>query len=270
MDGTMTSEEANERLFQAAKNGNVNDAKAALTAGADPGARDRWKLTVLHRAARLGQAGVAQLLIENGADLNPTDGWGWTPLHLAAGQGHTELARLLIEHGANPNATDEFELTPLDWAEKNGHAELVAVLRDADEEQPRHAPAAARPLPRREPITPEEATANLFHAIMIGHARYAANAIRDGADVNGRDDRYQQTPLQAAAAAGYVGIVRLLLENGANIRATDKNGKMPADMAAINGHDSIVEMLTTAAQQQEGHAGRVVKRRTSCEPNVGG
>lgn len=66
----MTQEEANLKLFDAARDGNLDRAKEALNAGADPAARDMWRNTPLHWAAENGRRDVARLLIEKGADPN--------------------------------------------------------------------------------------------------------------------------------------------------------------------------------------------------------
>jgi hypothetical protein len=124
----MTPQEATNHLFQAARTGNVSDAKAALAAGADPNAKDEWPRTPLHWAAENGHTDLARLLIENRADPNAKDKWQRTPLHWAAGGGHTDLTRLLIDKGADPNARDDHQRTPLHQAAKNGYTDLARLL----------------------------------------------------------------------------------------------------------------------------------------------
>ncbi|RSL86750.1 hypothetical protein CDV31_016360 [Fusarium ambrosium] len=51
------------------------------------------------------------------------------------------------------------------------------------------------------------------------------------------------TPLWYAAGRGYEAIVRLLLDQGADIEAADKWGRTPLLMAAANGHETIVRLL---------------------------
>ena len=94
-----------EKLFEAARRGDLNEVRDALRQGADPTARAERGHTPLHAAALEGHAEVVGLLIDAGADVNArTSGTKTTPLHSAAGGGHAEVARLLLEHGADPGA----------------------------------------------------------------------------------------------------------------------------------------------------------------------
>lgn len=58
-------------------------------------------------------------------------------------------------------------------------------------------------------------------------------------------DREGSTPLHDAAAGGYIGIVRLLLDAGADccINATDSDGETPLHTAARGAHTDLVALL---------------------------
>jgi hypothetical protein len=47
------------------------------------------------------------------------------------------------------------------------------------------------------------------------------------------------TPLHWAAALGYEDIIRMLLDNGANPSIGSKSGKLPADLARMQGYHKI-------------------------------
>ena len=115
----MTTQETNEKLFEAARSGKLDDAEAALAAGADLNARDDLQWTPLHRAALRGNTDIARLLIEKGADPTARERWQNTPLHLAAVRGHTNLVTMLQEAAKD----------------KPGHADRVAKRRGNDEPQ---------------------------------------------------------------------------------------------------------------------------------------
>ncbi len=51
------------------------------------------------------------------------------------------------------------------------------------------------------------------------------------------------TPLHCGAALGYEEYVRLLLEHGARADITDDKGRMPLDIARLEGHGKIVALL---------------------------
>jgi len=125
-----------EKLFKAARTGDLKGARSALRQGANPTARAERGHTPLHAAALEGHAEVAGLLIDSGADVNArTSGTKSTPLHSAAGGGHAEVARLLLEHGADPGARTTEGNTPRTLAERWGNADpdLIRSLAEAEE-----------------------------------------------------------------------------------------------------------------------------------------
>jgi ankyrin repeat protein len=61
--------------------------------------------------------------------------------------------------------------------------------------------------------------------------------LEQGADVKVSDSD-RQTPLDAAAQNAHAEVVKLLLEEGAGVKASDSDGKTPLDAAAQNGHAS--------------------------------
>ncbi|XP_047100837.1 ankyrin repeat domain-containing protein 39-like [Schistocerca piceifrons] len=98
---SLSDAERGRRLIEAAMEGEVEEVRALLAAGADVGARDWAGRTALHCAARSGHAAVVRLLLSAASDPNARDQWGQTPLHLAAYNGHTEAAAALLQAGAD-------------------------------------------------------------------------------------------------------------------------------------------------------------------------
>jgi len=79
----------------------------------------------LHFAARQGQIEAAKALLEAGADVNQRAvGDNSTPMLLATLNGHFDLAKMLLEKGGDPNAAQHNGVTPLyaalncQWAAK--------------------------------------------------------------------------------------------------------------------------------------------------------
>ena|SRR5579863_1214058 len=92
--------EATERLFEAAKCGNVEAVQKAIEAGAKVNAKTKFlKNTALHWAAHNGHAPVVQFLIEKGANCNIRNERWRTPAETAAARGHPNIAAI-IEHAA--------------------------------------------------------------------------------------------------------------------------------------------------------------------------
>jgi glutaminase len=90
--------EAVVALTWAASQGDLNEVRALIATGVDPGTADYDGRTPLHLAAAEGQLDVVRYLLAVGADPRPADRWGGTPLSDAEGNGHAEIAALLREH----------------------------------------------------------------------------------------------------------------------------------------------------------------------------
>jgi ankyrin repeat protein len=84
-------------LHEAARRGDVKEAKKLLKAGADLTARDEHlRSTPLAWAAKFGQLKMVKFLLGSGAPKSLPDDPPWaTPLAWAIRRGHDEIARLL-------------------------------------------------------------------------------------------------------------------------------------------------------------------------------
>lgn len=95
---------AEQRLLQAAYDGDLTALHAALQAGASPGAVDEQDNAALRWAARRAHLEVVRALLDAGADVNQRSVTGWTALLEAVIANHLPLVQLLVEHGADINA----------------------------------------------------------------------------------------------------------------------------------------------------------------------
>lgn len=96
--------------------------------------------TELHYASAKGDIEQARALLAAGGDPGLADGTGWTPLHFAARGRHADIAVLLLDAGASVDAEDEHGNTSL-WRavfESKGDGSVITVLR-ARGADPRHA-----------------------------------------------------------------------------------------------------------------------------------
>ncbi len=90
--------EAVVALTWAASQGDLNEVRALLVTGVDPGTADYDGRTPLHLAAAEGRFDVVGYLLAAGADPQPADRWGGTPRSDAEANGHTEIAALLGQY----------------------------------------------------------------------------------------------------------------------------------------------------------------------------
>ena len=136
----------------------------------------------------------------------------YTPIQLATERGEHEIVSALADGGANLNAANTLGETPLEAAICEGHLETVRVLVE------KGADINLKPSPccRWEvdacPITP------LFMAV------------------------------QYDKSTAYVGILKVLLDNGADLSATDNKGRTPRDIVVAKfkkyGGDGYKETIT--------------------------
>jgi glutaminase len=92
-----TRTEAVVALTWAASQGDLNEARALIASGVEPGSADYDGRTPLHLAASEGQTEIVRYLLAAGADPQPADRWGGTPLTDAETGGHTQIAKLLTQ-----------------------------------------------------------------------------------------------------------------------------------------------------------------------------
>mmetsp|Transcript_90526 Transcript_90526/g.157000 ORF Transcript_90526/g.157000 Transcript_90526/m.157000 type:complete len:167 (-) Transcript_90526:103-603(-) len=102
---------ASEKLFEAAKKGDLAACRKALGAGADVNWQneDFFEYTALHMAAGQGHTEVCQLLRKSGAGIDPRSESDETPLIMAARAGHFKASDFLLGEGADPQAKTNYK-----------------------------------------------------------------------------------------------------------------------------------------------------------------
>lgn len=153
-------------------------------------------------------------------------------LYFACRSNRLEVARWLLDHGADPNWRGYSGATCLAWAEFSGNAALCDLLRQrggSDE------------------ILDYEfrATPKAFGMMVLAGWGFPKLLLdRLGADrslVSLRGER--GTLLHAAAESGQQATAKILLFFGADRSATDPEGRTPADVAAVKGHEELAKLL---------------------------
>lgn len=110
---------ADQMLLDAVRRDDVEEIKAALTLGANPGVSIEG-VPLLHIAACSGRSEVVYLLLEANVEVNAKDRDGRTALAYVAWLGHSEahgtIFDALIRAGADVNVADARGSFPLDMA----------------------------------------------------------------------------------------------------------------------------------------------------------
>jgi ankyrin repeat protein len=82
----------------------------------------------------------------------------------------------------------------------------------------------------------------LQYAVESGFTEIVKLLIENGADLN-KSNNDGCTPLHLAATYGHLEVIKLLIENGADIHKSDNGGCTPLHIAATYGHLEVIKLL---------------------------
>ena len=226
-------------LLLAARNGHVENARLLLDAGADANDRAPNGQSALVLASFSDQGRLAELLLERGADAGDAT-TGYTPLHTAVLRGDGELVRALCAHGADPDVRltggsrlqrnlNYYSLsatlagaTPFWLAAKFGEVDIMRSLAEC----------GADPL-----LSPDNGITPLMAVAGAGWTTRSSN--RRGMGIGVDAARLLVSASEPRTREG----VRLALELGNYVHATDPDGNTALHHAARLGYPAVVEVL---------------------------
>ena len=158
---------------------------------------------------------------------------GNTPLSVASAHAQEDLVRFLLKRGASLELSNAHGWTPVMHAARHGHAGVVQTLvnNKADLRVLSHVGASP-----------------LHCGVCSADVPTVRALIEAGLEVTtrtrGAGGQSTPTPLSLAASLGNAGVVRLLLDRGADAdRCHDSTNLTPLMLAAINGHFNTVKTL---------------------------
>ena len=247
-------------MWAALRNPNPEIMRVLIENGAEI---DYWLLT---RALNNSNPEILRVLIENGALVNETNINGVTPLMIAATKTNPGFLRILLENGADANIMDKYGQRALDYAGVNQmlKMDVYKLLREKTVEKLK------------------TATEILFALAKSASVDEVTRLIQEGADVNTIDDYYERTVLMRAAGHGFAldqyslrqfsipswmsfgcnpdpEVLRVLIENGADVNAADKDGLTSLMLAAmVNPNPEALRILiengaNVAVRDKYGH-----------------
>ena len=160
--------------------------------------------TPLIEAVKQGDVPAVRALIKSGADVRAPEGDGATALHWAADRDSLELTRLLLDAGAAAGAANDLGVTPLHLAAANGNTALLRLLLG----QRADANAAA-----------ESGVTALMEAARSGNVDAVRLLLAHGAKPNAAERARGQTALMWAVSRQHQDVVKVLIENHADVQA---------------------------------------------------
>ncbi|KAJ4745064.1 E3 ubiquitin-protein ligase XBAT32 [Rhynchospora pubera] len=239
-----------ERLVSAARDGDLQEAKALLEYNprlvrySTFGVRN----SPLHYSAAQGHNEIVSLLLKSGVDINLRNFRGETALMQACQYGHWEVVQTLILYKANIHKTDYLNGgTALHFASLNGHARCIRLLL-AD-----YVPSIPDFLSTRSDqdieyenllklvnAKSDGGVTALHMAALNAHVECVQLLLDLGASVSDVtvDDGTTidligpgSTPLHYAACGGNAVCCKMLIAKGANLTAQNDNGRTPIMVA---------------------------------------
>lgn len=184
--------------------------------------------TPLMIASSYGHYDMAKALIDNGALVNLRADDGFNALMEAVRTGNIEIAKLLIEHNSDINIKNKDGKNMIMIACEKGNEEMFNLLieNNADINEKSSWGASA-----------------LIYASEKGNINIMQYLIDNGIDVNGKADDNGDTPLLwAVTGQNPYEASKLLIENGANVNATNDSGVAPATILAAS-TPKVVKLL---------------------------
>ena len=252
-----TKKQVHVSIYEACRDGLVDDVEKLLASGADVNKPDEDGDTPLAYASMEGRTDVVRLLLAvKDIDVNKADDDRYTPLALASKEGYVDVVQLLL--AVNDN---DFKKTvggdtslryALGYASKKGHTDVVSLLlaASADVNKP-----------------DEDGDTPLTNASMKGRTDVVRLllAAKD-IDVN-KQLEWGCTPLMEASKNGHTDVVRLLLAApGIDIWAKEHCWENTAfDMACKEHHDDVAQLIANAVSvDQHEQASEFVIKALKC------
>jgi ankyrin repeat protein len=181
---------------------------------------DHDKYTPLIWAAKDGNVDVTRLLCEMNATVDFENGWNsTTALHRASEKGMLDWVKILLEFNADLRKKNNHGMTALMLAAENHRNDVLVVLlaKNRSLEDAESNSSSKKKKRQKKPDMSRSSYVDL-------------------------QNEYEYTALILAASAGNTIGVRILLENDADYKITNKFGKNALIMACENGKSAVASM----------------------------
>ena len=265
---SMNNQEALKLLLDHGADANLADNDGNTPLDMWPVHENKEMLALLHAAGAkpldLWQAAAnndrlsAERLLTAGADAKAENAAGNTAFDVAVESGHDALAAILLKAVAGINGRDEKSWTPLHWAIVADDWDLVRELIEAGADISLGSQQDALEIAKLmnsetklievfidakgvDAIVRDGRTV-LIYAAWNGSTEVVKLLIDNGADLNHKNN-FGGTALIYAAYKGDTELVKLLIDSGADQNIKDRYGQTALMLAVGNEHTETVELL---------------------------
>jgi ankyrin repeat protein len=217
--------------------------------------------SAVHVAARKGDSVTLGQLVVHGANINAINARNETALYLAVDSNCLKCVNLLLENKADLSIESKLETTPLEVAIINDQTKIarallktktsyagihraliLAVQKDME--------GMSNALIKRDSqlgSLDAKKRSVLWHSADRGLTKTSALLIDSGKiDINGKDSNGYGA-LAQAVKKGHIAIVRLLIDNGADVTMLTNAANTSLMLAVLSENSDIVELLLTRA-----------------------
>ncbi|WP_353280986.1 ankyrin repeat domain-containing protein [Wolbachia endosymbiont (group B) of Cyclophora punctaria] len=282
--------ELDKKLLAAVQDAGLNEVKDLINQKANINAKDMYGWTLLHFAASRDKLSVVEFLFNNNANINAKDVYGntplhvaaqysssleivkflldkdisginnitnngWTPLHVAIQGNKLNTVELLLGRGADIEVRDIYNQTSLDLATRKGYLDIAGILKQVQLDRKLLTIVESGGFNEAKGLIAQGANIDtndkngntlLYSAAEIGDLNLVKLLLDNGANIEAKNGEYQATPLHGAVENYRIDVVKLLLNRGANVNAEDKDNWTPLHYGADTNSPDIVKVLVDA------------------------
>ncbi|XP_067654159.1 putative ankyrin repeat protein RF_0381 [Haliotis asinina] len=249
----------------------------------DINSRGRFSITPVMGAVHYKHRDVVKVLVGDGAEMSLVDSDGNTVLHYACRSGDLEIVDLILSaYKADINALNNDGKTAVDEARVHGVPQIVELLmshgnsqrrkkeRKTEDEMGRQhhrmdriedergvstnssqdpgwgtsvPPKTVTTQDSHPHVAPSKAHQRLLNASIHGDLDTVKRILAMGyVDINSRG-RWSRTAVMEASLKGHRGVVKFLVDRGANLSLVDERGDNVLHWACDGGHLDIVKLI---------------------------
>ena len=227
----------NAALRLAVEKNRVKIACMLINNGANPRIKDENGITSLMIAAIKNYPSMASMLMKMNGDSSIKDNKGNTALIHSVRENNTGVFRVLYNFKPSGSWCKAVIGKALFFALKLDHIEMAKILIEKLNLEKRRLRNNSNEIKEIRKIQGKA----LYIALKSKHTEIAKLLIEQDADLE-YSSYWDGTPLMLASARGYMDIVKLLIEKGANVNAK-KQEDTPLVMASARGHIDIAKFL---------------------------